>query len=287
MRTAYKLVALCIVSSVVFIAAFVHEKKNELKSGVINGERPLVIIIPSYKNEQWCMRNIQSILMQDYNNYRVVYIDDFSPDQTYARVKGLVDQSGKKDRFTLIKNQERRGALYNLYHAIHVCKDYEIVLTLDGDDWLSKPTVLQTINAAYDDPNVWLTYGQFQEYPKGHLGICHPMPEAIVAAHNYRSQPWFTSHLRTFYAGLFKRVKEHDLRDEEGNFYAVTWDQAFMFPMLEMANGKIKFIDDILYIYNQANPLNDYKQHLRRQLYCERMIRGKQPYQPLQEGIVT
>jgi hypothetical protein len=106
------------------------------------------------------------------------------------------------------------------------------------------------------------------------------MPEQVVQARSYRSQHWFTSHLRTFYAGLFKKVKKEDLMFE-GEFFSVTWDQAFLFPMLEMADGRIKFIDQILYIYNQANPLNDFKQHLRKQLCCERVIRARPKYEPL------
>jgi hypothetical protein len=181
----------------------------------------------------------------------------------------------------LIGNKERKGALYNLYTAIHACDDHAIVLTLDGDDWFKGSDVLRTINRTYDDPYVWLTYGQFETFPGNALGQCHPMPEYIVASQSYRKQEWFTSHLRTFYAGLFKKIKTEDLLDEDGSFYQVTWDQAFMFPMLEMAHGNIRFIDKILYVYNQVNPLNDFKQHLRKQLHCERCIRRKTVYDPL------
>ena len=66
-------------------------------------------------------------------------------------------------------------------------------------------------------------------------------------------------------------------------FFSVAWDQAFLFPMLEMADWRIKFIDKIMYVYNQANPLNDFKQQLRKQLYCEQIIRQRQRYQPLSD----
>ncbi len=58
-----------------------------------------------------------------------------------------------------------------------------------------------------------------------------------------------------------------------------------MFPMLEMAHGRIKFIDKILYIYNQANPLNDFRIQVQKQLLCERIIRAKASYQPLDARI--
>lgn len=42
-------------------------------------------------------------------------------------------------------------------------------------------------------------------------------------------------------------------------FYRMAWDQAMMFPMLEMSGHRAKFISDVPYIYNAANPINDCK----------------------------
>jgi SAM-dependent methyltransferase len=37
-----------------------------------------VIVIPSYKNEKWCETNINSAIMQNYENYRIIFVDDCS-----------------------------------------------------------------------------------------------------------------------------------------------------------------------------------------------------------------
>ena len=63
-------------------------------------------------------------------------------------------------------------------------------------------------------------------------------------------------HLRTFYAGLFKKIKLGDFLFQ-GQFFQAACDTAFMFPMLEMAGNKAVHIQDILYVYNQANPKNN------------------------------
>jgi cellulose synthase/poly-beta-1,6-N-acetylglucosamine synthase-like glycosyltransferase len=49
-----------------------------------NVQLPFCIIVPSYNNakSEIYLRNLDSIFMQDYKNYRVVYIDDKSPDKT-------------------------------------------------------------------------------------------------------------------------------------------------------------------------------------------------------------
>ncbi len=280
MNSIRRLLIAASICSCVLIVAFMQDHSIKQDAPIINGERYMVIVIPSYNNSRWHKLNLGNLFAQNYSNYHVIYIDDCSPDGTYDLVKQFIKNCRQEHRVTLIKNPERNGALYNLYHAIHSCPNKAIILTLDGDDWFKGTDVLQTINEAYADPNVWLTYGQFEEYPRASLGICHPMPNHVIESKSYRMQEWFTSHLRTFYAGLFKRVKKEDMM-HEGDFFSVTWDQAFLFPMLEMADGRIKFIDKIMYVYNQANPLNDFKQHLHKQLLCERIIRRKELYQPL------
>jgi len=53
---------------------------------------------------------------------------------------------------------------------------------------------------------------------------------------------------------------------------------SFMFPMLEMSGNKHRYIDEVLYIYNRTNPLNDDKVNHSMQLGFEREIRGKKKY---------
>ena len=245
-----------------------------------DSEKPLVVVIPSYNNSRWYKQNVQSVFDQQYNNYRVLYIDDCSPDGTGELVENFVKECGQSGRVQLIKNTERKGALANLYYAIHSCADQSIIITLDGDDWFKHDQVLATINKAYADSNILMTYGQFETYPEGHLGICNEYPAKIIQANAFRQYKWLASHLRTFYAWLFKRVQLEDLQYDD-TFFPVVWDQAFMFPMLEMAVGRCRFINEVLYVYNQANPINDYKVRMQEIVACERMIRSKQKYEPL------
>ncbi len=249
----------------------------------VQDEKPIVIIIPSYNNSRWCTYNLASVFVQKYHNYRVIYIDDCSSDGTYQQVMDFVKKFEQQDRVKVINNAERRGALANLYYAIHSCDDWEIIVTLDGDDWFKHDCVLQRINCAYDDATTWMTYGQFENYPSGKYGQCAEIPAEVVQNRSYRAyDQWVTTHLRTFYSWLFKLVNVGDLK-VEGKFFPVTWDMAFIFPMLEMATGHFKFIPEVLYVYNQANPLNDFRVNLRKQLLCEQFIRRKRSYQKLDE----
>ena len=244
-------------------------------------EKPLIIITASYNNSIWCNQYFDSIINQEYDNWILFYIDDNSTDDTYEQMKQLIQLHNVDDKVILIKNPERRGHLHNQYHAIHACNKNHVIIILDGDDWLAHNHVFETINAAYADENIWLTYGQFWYLKKDKKGFCRPIAPDIIEKNAIREISWRTSHLRTFYAGLFQSIKYEDLL-YQGAFFPKCVDVATMFPMIEMASTHIKYIPDVLYIYNDDNPLS-YHHDPTHQREIEAYIRTMPRYQPLKE----
>jgi glycosyltransferase involved in cell wall biosynthesis len=237
-----------------------------------------VIVIPSYKNIKWYGKNLATVLSQKHDNYRVIYTDDCSPDETGEKVEEFIKKQGQESRVELHRNTERLGALQNLYNMIHSCNDDDVIVTVDGDDWFPGPNVLSKLNSVYQDPKVWMTYGQYRSHPDQRVGCSRQIPANIIQSGGYRKYRWCSSHLRTFYAWLFKKIKKEDLLDTKGKFYPMAWDLAFMLPMLEISGEHHRFIKDILYIYNYENPINDAKVNLNLQQGLEREIRAKKPY---------
>ena len=47
-------------------------------------ELPICVFIPSFNNvaQDRYLKNLRSVLQQDYSNYRILFIDDHSPDST-------------------------------------------------------------------------------------------------------------------------------------------------------------------------------------------------------------
>ena len=89
-------------------------------------EKPLVILITSYNNIRWVENNLRSVAMQKYSNYRVIFIDDCSIDDTAEKAKALIANSSLENRTTFISNPTRIGALENIYNGVYLCKDDEI-----------------------------------------------------------------------------------------------------------------------------------------------------------------
>jgi glycosyltransferase involved in cell wall biosynthesis len=255
---------------------FTKQKKTSQKK-----ELPLLILIPSYNNEAWCTYTLTSIMLQNYNNYRVIYFDDHSTDKTTPLVKNFIKKYKQKN-ITLITNKKRNGALANLWHGIQLAHNDEIVVNLDGDDWFAHNNVLASLNSTYQSDDIWATYGQFQNWPTKKLGWCKEIPQSIVDSHSFRSYGFWFAQPRTYYAWLAKKVKKEDLINPQTNhFYEVAGDTALMFPIIEMAADHIKFIPEVLYFRNVLTPLNDFKTNLKKQLSFAQEIANKKPYSKL------
>jgi hypothetical protein len=92
---------------------------------------------------------------------------------------------------------------------------------------------------------------------------------------------WVYGHLRTFYAALFQKIPKEDFL-LNGEFMKAAHDVAFAFPLLEMASkGHFLFINEVLYVYNCANPLSDFRLASRAQGEVAAYVCPKPPYKPL------
>lgn len=242
-------------------------------------EHPIVVVIPSRNNVTICRKNLASVFAQTYQNYRVIYIDDASDDGTYDAVCAYITECNQWHRVIVLKNDCRRGQMFNHFRAVHMCANYEIIVNLDGDDALL-PDALEVINNAYQDKNTWMTYGQYREVPNGKHGHCKKVPDVVKRQHAYRYYDWVTSHPRTFYAGLFKQIPIGYFI-HEGDFQPCAVDFAMMFPMLELSQGRIRFIEQVLYLYNCANPNNIFRNNVLQQLRMGYLSRGREPLSPL------
>lgn len=250
-------------------------------SQTIIQEKPIVVITASYKNARWYQRNLDSIFMQKYTNYTVLYTDDASPDDTGKLVEHYIKTKGMEHKVILTQNTERQGALANQYRMIHSCPDNAIIIIVDGDDWLPHDQVLAYINSVYQHHDVWLTYGQYQEWPSGTYGFNRPIPRQVIEKNTFRNQYNAFSHLRTYYAWLFKKIKIEDLM-LDGKFLSMSGDIAVMLPMTEMARDHFAFISDILYIYNGANDINDHKVSKQTQRDIDLWVRSRPPYEKVE-----
>ncbi len=90
------------------------------------------------------------------------------------------------------------------------------------------------------------------------------------------------SHLKAFYVHLFKQIKIEDLTYDGRRFYQATSDRAILTPMLEMANGRFRYLPEILYEYRYDTGMNGNFVHKSEQRYVKNLIQKKPKYQAIE-----
>ena len=263
----------------------VRQVSNLATSWCVPGEKDIVIVSVSRNDKEYYQGNLDSTINQNYTNYRIIWVDDASTDGTPELVEAYLKEHDPKHRVTLVKNRTRCGSMENIYNAVHSCKDHELMVMVEGDDQLAHNNVLQQVNKVYQDSNIWMSYGNYQSlYPcSGHFS--RQIPADVINNNSFRDTAWSSSHTRIYYAWLFKKIKREDFM-YKGEFYPFVSDLVAMFPMLEMAGEHSRFIPDILYIYNNNSPFNEFRVDLGGTLECEKTIRAAKKYQPLDKAPV-
>ena len=213
-----------------------------------------------------------SLFSQNYENYRIVYIDDASEDGSYDLASDLICESSQARRVTAVKNEKEIGFLANLDRAVETCEEGEIVVVLTGDDWLAHEWVLQRLNSYYSDPDLWIACGSFCKTP------FYERENGVLSAPANARREWMsTPHLKTFYAGLFKKIDRSDFL-HRGKHLAAFSEGAFMIPMLEMARDHFYAIPEVLSIRNHEAFPKEPPEALQQ---CEQKVRSLASYSAL------
>lgn len=111
------------------------------------------VIIPNYNNAQYITRAIKSVLVQTYENWELIIIDDGSTDDSLQKIHEFDDK-----RILLIAN-ENRGVSYSRNVGLEKASgDY--VIFIDSDDWI-EPWLMEYINGAVEKEATDFFVGMF------------------------------------------------------------------------------------------------------------------------------
>ena len=234
----------------------------------------MIIVTTAYNCQDYIEKCIGSLMGQNFTNFKCYITDDLSTDNTVNVVKNMIKGD---DRFILIENKVKMYQPGNYDQVIRDNQnidDNEVIVEVDGDDWLPDSKTLSRINEVYSNQNIWIANGSFR-YSNGTRGFSSKQENFD----NLRASRFTASHIRTWRAFLWRKINQEDLKDENGNYWKVTGDLSFMFPMLEMAGeDRYKFMEEINYVYNEDNPINDHKVDISLVNEIAIKIRNKEKY---------
>jgi len=260
-----------------------YHNSVELEDYKSGKEQKIVVISTMYNAEQHIERCIQSVAQQDYSNYHHIIIDDASSDRSMGNAVEAVYRLPRDifQKFSCIRKDENMGAVRNQVEAIRsIVEDDAIVVILDGDDSLiNDNTLFSYYNTIYDGTTEF-TYGSCWSMVDNIPLISQPYPEEVKRQGAYRQHHfnWILpyTHLRTFKKRLMNGLSDDLFQYDDGTWYKAGGDGSVFYALIEAADpSKVKCLQDVVYNYNDASPLNDYKVNAEEQNRAARDIVNK------------
>lgn len=223
-----------------------------------NEQNHIVVVVPVYNGVEYIDKCLESILTQDYWNYEVFVINDLSTDSTQE----ILDKYKHNVYIKVINNPVNMGAVYNQVSIIKRCHPNDIIVLVDGDDSLVNDNqIFHRINNAYAN-GADFTYGSCWSMIDNIPLVSQPYPKEVIKNKTFRQHKFNWNmpytHLRTFAAHLIQDVNDSKFKDANGEWYKAGGDGSIFYEAIERAE-KIHVFQDIIYNYNDTNPINDYK----------------------------
>lgn len=241
------------------------------------------VIVTLRNAEKWIEYSLESILSQECElSVKIAICDDNSSDNSPIIIKNIINKyPAKKEDIFFIQNTERKYKLKNICHMLNTLpiELNDIVVFLDGDDFLSSTTSLQTVFNAYKHKGCWVTYGSYKPL-RGEGCCCREMTSGEKEKNDFRNMAWLFSHLFTFRYFLWKSIPSSRFIFEDKYNYMYTYapDQILNLEICEFAkSSRIHFISDIIHIYNNINDFNESKIDEPTQIKVDKTNRLREP----------
>ncbi len=184
----------------------------------ISSRKSFVFVVYAHNDTLWVERSLRSLLEQEYDYYRIVFIDDGSVDNTFATAQNFIEENNQSSKVLWIYNEKKEGFSSCLYHAVSNTLDQEIIVPIQAKNWLSHSGVLTKMNQSYQNPDVWTILSPSLRFPSYEIS---------------------SENILSFYAALLKGISLDTWKNKES-------------PLQKVSEGQIKYLQDILIISNEA-----------------------------------
>ena len=139
--------------AILALRQFFEDKKEkaEHKESVVLA--PVSIIVPAYNEEVTAIKTIQSLLLLDYFEFEIIFVDDGSKDKTYELVKASYGNHPMVNVLTKPNGGKASALNFGIAHA-----KYEYAVCIDADTQL-KNDAIQHLMAYFTDDEIGAVAG--------------------------------------------------------------------------------------------------------------------------------
>ena len=242
-------------------------------------KNPLIsIIIPLYNNKnEYILRSFMSIEAQTFKNIEIIYIDDFSDNDSiyYINILKLIDK-----RILLIKNKKNRGILYSKSLGVKISRG-NYVIVIDQDDMLLSKNLLSVLYENSESKKLdilqFKSYILFEMNTKVILSLENKFPEydSIITQPKLGEIENYLNYSLAFTFNLWDKIIKRNIYLKALNFIGEDLfnskiiqreDHIIIFPLYKFAERYMRInIDGYLHIKHKAqitNNINDQKSSL-------------------------
>lgn len=246
-----------------------------------SAEKEVEVIVMASNCEPHVMRSLDSLLSQQYKNCHITYIEHDSSDETYAKALHAASKLGEeKSKLTVVRLESGKNPVEALYHHLHGLKSDTIVMVLDGFTFLSHEKVLEHINHAYANPDVWMTCSRQINHPNYDKLMGNEISDEQRRATRVQLQkmPNLVGAV-SFYASLAKEIKLEGFV-EKGRFRDRFTPALLTLPMFEMASNHLHFMEEVMAVHAHKGKTREQKEKIEHHETLKKLATSP-AYEPL------
>ena len=143
------------------------------------------VIVPVYKTEKYVAECIESILAQTYTNFRLILVDDGTPDGAGA----ICDEYATKDQRITVIHQENAGVTRARARGVEEAADCEWITFVDSDDSVTNKALENLLKGLYNKSNIVIIDFHKKYTNKTHISI-EEYRLCLLSEKNISSAPW-------------------------------------------------------------------------------------------------
>ncbi len=248
----------------------------------------ITIIIPFFNAEKHLKKAINSILMQTYNNWELILIDDCSIDNSFNIAKKV---SNNCDKIKLFSNSSNLGVDKSRFEGIKKANG-QFLLFLDADDWLSPNSLRLLYDKIIEEKSdvvfgssvkVLDKYGLLHSKPSNsYIGLLSKSISYPELFDKYFLSYFGVNYLQvTVWGKLYRAdlIKSLTLNPSNMKMGEDLLFNMFLHPHLK----KVSFVEDVVYYYRYggmtttSNPY--FLDNIKKQYWIKREFAEKFSYQ--------